>query len=132
MPTPPPCTRCGADAVIPHVRVVDRGDGNYRRDLEVEVHRRPNAILFKRPERSMITARVCGACGHVELFAETPRALYAAYQQADASPTVSAQEELARTREALADSQIRLHELEGKLAFVEKLLAPGDSQQPGE
>jgi hypothetical protein len=31
-------------------------------------------------------------------------------------------EELERTREALADSQIRLGELEEKLAFVEQLL----------
>jgi hypothetical protein len=35
---------------------------------------------------------------------------------------VSALEELESTREALADSQMRLHELEEKLAFVEKLI----------
>ena len=60
--------------------------------------------------------------GHLELFADMPRALYAVYQQADASAGVSALEELERTREALADSQIQLHELEEKLVFLERLI----------
>ena len=122
MPDPLLCTRCGSDAVIPRVRVIDRGDSNTRQDLEVEVQRRPNAVLFKRPERTTLSAQVCAACGHVELYAESPRALYAAYLQADASPNVTALEELERTREALAESQIKLHELEQKLAFVEQLV----------
>ena len=121
MPAPLTCTRCGSDEVIPRVRVVERGDGT-RYDLQVEVQRRPNAVLFKRPERSSLSALVCGACGFTELYAEAPRALYAAYVQADSNPAVSALEELERTREALADSQIRLHELEEKLNFVEQLL----------
>ena len=66
---------------------------------------------------------MCGTCGHAALYADAPGVLYAAYLQADSSPTVSALEELARTREALADSQLRLGELEEKLAFVEQLLA---------
>lgn len=122
MPDPLLCTHCGSDAVIPRVRVVERDEGGTRQDVEVEVQRRPNAVFFKRPERSRLSAQVCSACGHVELFADAPRALYAAYLQADASPNVSALEELESTREALADSQIRLHELEEKLAFVEKLM----------
>ena len=125
MPDPLLCTRCGSDAVIPRVRVSERGDDNMRYDLEVEVQRRPNAVLFKRPERATLWAQVCSVCGHVELYADAPGALYAAYLQADSSPTVSALEELARTREALADSQIRLGELEEKLAFVEQLLPSG-------
>ena len=118
------CTRCGSDAVIPRVRVVERDEGGTRRDVQVEVQRRPNAVIFKRPERTALSAQVCGACGHVELYVEAPRALYAAYVQADASPSMNALEELERTREALADSQIRLHELEEKLAFVEQVLEP--------
>jgi hypothetical protein len=108
--------------MVPRARVVDRGDNNGLYDLQIEVLRRPNAVLFKGAERSNVVARLCGACGHVELFAEMPGALYAAYTQADANPDVSALEELERTREALADSQIRLHDLEGRLAFLEQLL----------
>lgn len=122
MPDPLLCDRCGSADVMPRVRVVERDEGGTRRDLQVEVQRRPNALLFKRPERADLTARVCGACGYAELYADAPGALYTAYLQADANPSVSAVEELERTREALADSQIRLGELEEKLAFVERLL----------
>jgi hypothetical protein len=122
VPEPLICHRCNSDEVIPRVRVAERGDDNIRYDLQVEVQRRPNAILFKRPERVDLTARVCCACGYTELYADAPRALYTAYYQADATPTVSAMEELERTREALAESQIRLRELEEKLSFVEQLL----------
>lgn len=116
------CSRCGSDEIVPHVRVIDRGDSNGHYDLQAEVNRRPNALLFKGAERSNVAARLCGTCGHMEFFAESPRALYAAYVQADASTAVSALEELERTREALADSQIQLHELEKKLVFLEQLL----------
>jgi hypothetical protein len=122
MSQPLVCSRCGSDEVIPRVRVAERGDDNMRYDLQVEIQRRPNAMFFKRPERADLTARVCCACGYAELYVDAPGALYTAYLQADAGPAVSAMEELERTREALADSQIRLGELEEKLAFVEQLL----------
>ena len=122
MPDPLLCRSCGADEVMPRVRVVERGEDGYRHDLQVEVQRRPNAVFFKRPERANLAARVCAACGYTELYADAPRALYSAYLQADSGPAVSAMDELERTREALADSQIRLGELEEKLAFVEQLL----------
>jgi hypothetical protein len=122
MPNPLLCLRCGADEVMPRVRVVERGDDNIRYELQAEVLRRPNALVFKRPERVNLTARVCSACGFTELYVDAPAALYRAYLQADSNPSVSAGEELERTREALAESQIRLSELEEKLAFVEQLL----------
>ncbi len=94
MPDPLLCPRCGADEVIPRARVAERGDDNLRYDLQVEVQRRPNAILFKRPERADLTARVCGACGYAELYVDAPGAPYTAYLQAESSPAVSAMEEL--------------------------------------
>ena len=115
------CTRCGSNDVIPRVRVAERGESNARYDLQLEVYRRPNAMLFKGAEYSNVFAQLCGACGHIELYADTPRALYAAYEQADPRPGASAEEELERTREALADSQLQLRELEEKLAFLEQL-----------
>jgi hypothetical protein len=107
---------------MPRVRIVERGEDGMRHELQAEVLRRPNALLFKRPERANVTARVCGACGYAELYVDVPDALYRAHLQADANPAVSAMEELERTREALADSQARLGELEEKLAFVEQLI----------
>jgi uncharacterized protein YciW len=108
--------------MIPRARVIERGDDGMRHDLPVEIQRRPNAIFFKRVERADLAARVCAACGFTELYVESTGALYSAYLEADSSPTLSAMEELEATREALADSQIRLRELEEKLAFVEQLI----------
>ncbi|HTK46994.1 MAG TPA: hypothetical protein VL328_03325 [Gemmatimonadaceae bacterium] len=122
MPVPLVCPRCGSDEVIPRVRVVERGDDGMRHEVQAEVLRRPNALIFKRPERVDLTAKVCSACGYVELYVESPGALFRAHLEADANPAVSAGEELERTREALADSQMRLAELEEKLAFLEQLI----------
>ena len=116
------CSRCGSDEIVPRARVIDRGDHNWRYDLQIEVQRRPNALLFKGAERSNVSAQLCAACGYVEFSADMPQALYATHLQADASPDFSASEELQRTREALADSQMQLHELAEKLAFLEQLL----------
>lgn len=122
MSTPLPCPRCGSAEVIPRARIAERGESNARYDLQVEVQRRPGAMLFKRPERADLSARVCCACGHTEIYVDAPAALYDAYLEADAAPSVSAGDELEQTREALADAQLRLRELEEKLAFVEQLL----------
>ena len=123
MPDPLLCSRCGSDEIMPGVRVVERAEDGLRHDLQLEVVRRPNALLFKRPERVNLSARVCSACGYTELYADAPGALYRAFLQADANPALSAMEELERTREALEESQTRLGELEEKLAFVEQLIA---------
>jgi hypothetical protein len=101
--------------------MVDRGENNALYDLQVEVYRRPNARLFKGAEYSNVFAQLCGACGHIEMYADMPRALYAVYVQADPNSGVSVSEELERTREALADSQLQFHQLEEKLAFLEQL-----------
>lgn len=122
MSDPLVCTRCGSQSVIPRVRVVERGEDGTRRDVQLEIRRRPRALFFKRPARSTLMARLCADCGHVEVYADAPRALYTAWLEAEADPTVSAVEELEQTREALADSQMRLQELEAKLALVEQLL----------
>lgn len=122
MSDPLVCTRCGSQSVIPRVRVVERGEDGTRRDVQLEIRRRPRALFFKRPARATLMARLCADCGHVEVYADAPRALYTAWLEAEADPTVSAVEELEQTREALADSQMRLQELEAKLALVEQLL----------
>lgn len=122
MPDPLVCTKCGSHSVMPRVRVVERGEDASYREVQLEIRRRPRALFFKRPARSALMARLCADCGHVEVYADAPRVLYTAWLEAEADPTVSAVEELEQTREALADSQMRLQELEAKLALVEQLL----------
>lgn len=130
MPDAMACAKCGSESMIPRLRVIERGEDGARHDVHLEMQRRPKAMFFKRPERSMLWARVCGDCGHVDLYAEAPRALYTAWLEAETNPGISAAEELEQTRDALADSQLRLQELEEKLALVEKLLERQQQDPP--
>ena len=43
MPDPLLCTRCGSDAVIPRVRVIDRGDSNMR---QIRLHELEERLAF--------------------------------------------------------------------------------------
>ena len=86
MATSTACAKCGSEKVIPRARVIDRGDystdsGNVR----VGVERNPEALLFKGTERMDICARICGDCGHVELFVEDAAELYDAYETSRAA-----------------------------------------------
>jgi predicted nucleic-acid-binding Zn-ribbon protein len=76
------CAKCGSTKIIPHARVIDRGDystdvGNVR----LAVARNPQALVFKGLERVDSYARVCGECGFAELFVEDADSLYEAYVQ---------------------------------------------------
>lgn len=77
--TLPTCPRCGAEAVIPDARLVDRGDSDARKNAEVGVMRAPEAVLFKDEVRVPLRAQICGECGFVELYAQNPAALWSAY-----------------------------------------------------
>ena len=74
------CSKCGSTKIVPRAPVFDRGDystevGNVR----LGVARRPQALLFKGQERADIYARLCGDCGHTELFVEDAASIYQAY-----------------------------------------------------
>ena len=75
----PRCLKCGADAMIPDVRVVDRGQNNHRHESELGLQVRPEALLFKGEVRVGTWAQVCGDCGFVESEAAEPRTLWEAY-----------------------------------------------------
>jgi hypothetical protein len=47
--------------------------------LEVVVHGHPESLEFKDRVNGRVLARVCGACGHVELRAANPEELYEKY-----------------------------------------------------
>jgi hypothetical protein len=73
------CPVCQSDLLIPYVRVMLIGEG----DLLAEVERFPDALLFKDEIRSPIRARICGNCGYVVFFVESPSALYNAHLDAN-------------------------------------------------
>ncbi len=75
----PRCLKCGSDAMIPDVRVIDRGENNARKTAEIGVATKPNAVLFKGEVRSETYAMVCGDCGFIELYADDPATLWEAH-----------------------------------------------------
>ena len=79
MPDPLPCPRCGSDAVIPDVRLVDRSDDGTYRTAMLGLFRKPSARLFKREVHVEMTTRVCSDCGHVDFYAADPAALWTAH-----------------------------------------------------
>lgn len=73
----PLCPRCGSEAVIPDVRLIDRDQGTYR-SQEVGLMRTPDA-LFKREVRLKTRVQVCVDCGLLETFVTDPEALWQAH-----------------------------------------------------
>jgi predicted nucleic-acid-binding Zn-ribbon protein len=75
------CPVCGAETIIPDVRIRDTGQGA-RAYTTVEVERFPDALLFKEPVIRRLRARICGSCGYTALFADHPQDLYEAHNEA--------------------------------------------------
>jgi hypothetical protein len=73
------CPECGSSEVIPDVPVSTlRGPTG---QVMVVVAEHPEAVLFKGRHLGVLSARVCGQCGLVRLFAHNPQELWAAYRQ---------------------------------------------------
>ena len=74
------CMKCGSDKIIPQVEIIDRGDYSAEGNLTVAINEKPDAFVFKQRIRSGVSAKVCGNCGFIELYADDPESLYSAYQ----------------------------------------------------
>lgn len=80
--TPPElfCPRCGSHRIIPLTSLEVMVPGEHRGVLEARVDTDPDAWIMKGRTRSKLTARVCGNCGHTEIYASDPEQLWQAYQ----------------------------------------------------
>ena len=75
----PRCLKCGSDAMVPDVRLIDRGESDMRKPAEVGLATKPDAILFKGEVRVGTAAQVCGDCGFVEVYATEPHKIWDAH-----------------------------------------------------
>jgi hypothetical protein len=78
------CAKCGSEKVIPLVSVQDQGqlsDGTLRAFVG---YSNPEAWVFKGTIYARLRASICGQCGHTELTAQDPGALYEAYLKTNA------------------------------------------------
>lgn len=80
------CVKCGSDKIIPLVGIGDQGqhsDGTLK--TKAVGYTNPSAWVFKGPVTAKLYASICGECGHTELTAENPAALYEAFLKATAN-----------------------------------------------
>lgn len=83
-----PCPKCTSAEIVRDVRVIDRGEASLDAgDLNVGIHTKPRAWLFKGTVTTSLSACVCAGCGYTELYAADPRAL------AEAAATAAARSE---------------------------------------
>ncbi|MGB3542110.1 hypothetical protein [Rubrivirga sp.] len=75
----PRCLKCDSDAMVPGVRLIDRGESNARYPAKVGLVTNPDAILFKGEVRVETEALVCGDCGFVEVYATEPYKIWDAH-----------------------------------------------------
>jgi hypothetical protein len=83
------CAKCGSEKIIPLVSVADQGQYSDGR-LKAHVgYTNPEAWIFKGAVSARLKATICGECGHTELTAEDPGALFKAYVKTRSHDTLS-------------------------------------------
>ncbi len=73
--------KCDSTRLATDIRVGDLGDGNYSRELSLEIQERPEALIFKRTQRYPLKATVCGDCGFTEFYASYPADLLKVHEE---------------------------------------------------
>jgi uncharacterized OB-fold protein len=68
------CLQCGSTDIVKEVRVVDRGNNDFKSDLNLEVYEEPNAFIFKGTHKGKLSANVCVDCGFVMFTVTTDAA----------------------------------------------------------
>lgn len=81
----PTCSKCGSSKIIPLVGLVDQGQYSDGTLKALVGYTNPEAWVFKGAVHAKLKANICGNCGHTELVAENPEALYEAYMKATSS-----------------------------------------------
>jgi ribosomal protein S27AE len=79
------CAACGSERIIPLATVTNDAQGlgrAYQGEPMIVINTNPHAGIFaQRYVLSRIHAWVCGECGYMQLFADDPQMLHAAYQE---------------------------------------------------
>jgi len=65
------CLQCDSTDIVKKVRVVDKGDGSSKSDLNLEVYEDPSALIFKGTHKGKLSANVCVDCGFVMFTVST-------------------------------------------------------------
>lgn len=74
------CPKCRSNKIIPSAEIMDSYREYGSSKIRIKVERDPGALIFRGAELVDLRARVCGECGHVELFVNQPYTLWKAHQ----------------------------------------------------
>ena len=66
------CPKCGSSDVIADAKAIDRANYNAETELSVATFRKPEAMLFRGKLMTTLSAWICGDCGFVEFYADSP------------------------------------------------------------
>ena len=69
------CPKCGSTEILADAKAIDRGHSDLQREFSVATFGKPDALIFKEQHKSTISAWVCGQCGYLELYADSPSSL---------------------------------------------------------
>ena len=67
------CPKCGSSDIIVDAKAIDRSDYGVEAELSLATFRKPDAIMFKGKSTTTVSAYVCGDCGYVEFYADSPQ-----------------------------------------------------------
>jgi len=71
------CPKCESEKILTGAKVIDKASrGGPALDLELAVHKDPNALIFKGEERFTIRAWACADCGYTELYTDNADVAY--------------------------------------------------------
>ena len=73
------CPKCSSDKILPRI-VINEHNQIKVYPLVVAIEKDPKAFIFKNPIESNLLAQVCGECGYVEFYVDSPKRLWSAYQ----------------------------------------------------
>jgi predicted nucleic-acid-binding Zn-ribbon protein len=68
------CPKCGSTEIIADATALDYSQ-TIIQELTVATFARPKAVIFKKKQTSTVSAWVCGDCGYLELYADSPSSL---------------------------------------------------------
>lgn len=75
------CSRCRSGKIIPAAEIMDSNQQYGSSGVKIKVDRTPEALIFRGAQLVDLRAKVCGECGHVELFVNQPDILWSAYKE---------------------------------------------------
>ena len=66
------CPKCGSSEIIKDAKAIDRSLYGVEEELSLATFRKPDAIMFTGKSTTTVSAYVCGGCGYVEFYADSP------------------------------------------------------------